>query len=53
MKSFLDTSDIAHATRQRSRVERCQTIEWVSRIEGRKSPATERIGREGPSGYTR
>ena len=53
MKSFADTGDIAHATIPRSRVERCQTIEWVSHNEGRKIPATERIGREGPSGYTR
>lgn len=53
MKFFADTGDIAHATIPRSRVERCQTIEWVSHNEGRKIPATERIGREGPSGYTR
>ena len=53
MKSFPDTGDIAHATIRRSRVARCQTIEWVSRNEGRKIPATERIGREGSSGYTR
>lgn len=53
MKSFPDTGDIAHATIRRSRAARCQTIEWVSRNEGRKTPATERIGREGPSGYTR